>query len=165
MNIAVLSLGSNMGDRLSNLEKAIALLAGLPASVSKKSGVYETAAWGNTNQPSFYNQVLEIKTDLDAFSLMEKILMIEKKMGRVRIMKWEPRIIDIDILFFNDGQINTPELTIPHPFLHERKFVLEPLNEILPEKMHPTLKKSVSQLRSGLNEDTSVVKLITIARA
>ena len=124
-----------------------------------KYSVYETSAWGNTDQPSFYNQVIEAETDADAFSLMDEILEIEKKLGRVRNLKWEPRIIDIDILFFNSTIVKTDTLTIPHPRLHERRFVLEPLCEILPEKKHVLFDKTMSELLSGLNDDSKAERL------
>jgi len=159
MNKAVLSLGSNVGERGANLEKAILLLQKLPCSVIKKSSVYKTAPWGNTHQPAFYNQVLEVETNLEADELLKAILHTEKSMGRTRTQKWEPRIIDIDILFFNDMQINAPMLTVPHPHLHERRFVLKPLAEILPEKIHPVFMETVSQLLHELRDDGSVEKI------
>ncbi|CAN5523710.1 2-amino-4-hydroxy-6-hydroxymethyldihydropteridinediphosphokinase [soil metagenome] len=162
MNDVVISLGSNMGNRLTHLETAIQQLKELPCILIKKSDVYETAAWGNTDQPSFYNQVIEIETELEPVSLMENILMIEKKMGRIRNRKWEPRIIDIDILFYNDANIQSAILHVPHPHLHERRFVLQPLFEILPSKIHPVLKKTISEMLNELKDTDKVEKLIRI---
>ncbi len=150
MNNVVLSLGSNVGDRQSNLSAAINRISEIPAMLLKKSSVYQTAPWGNTDQPDFYNQVLEIETVFEALPLMEKLLSIEESMGRKRNEKWEPRIIDIDILFFNEEILETDKLTIPHKLLHERKFVLEPLHDILPDKNHPVLQRNISSLLSDL---------------
>ena len=159
MHNVVLSLGSNVGDRLSNLSTAMAMLEGVQCKVIARSSVYETSAWGNTDQPSFYNQVIEAETEGDAFLLMNEILGIEKKMGRIRKQKWEPRIIDIDILFFNSSVIKTDTLTIPHPHLHERRFVLEPLCEILPEKKHLLFDKTMAELLSQLKDDSRSERL------
>ena len=164
MNSAVLSLGTNIGDRLSNLSKALMLLKELPSRILKKSSVYETAPWGNTKQASFYNQLIEIKTSIIADDLMDNILRIEKKMGRARIKKWEPRIIDIDILFFNDEIIERRNLRIPHQHLHERRFILEPLNEILPQHVHPVLNLTVQQLLDQLEDKSVVEKLKTVSQ-
>jgi 2-amino-4-hydroxy-6-hydroxymethyldihydropteridine diphosphokinase len=164
MNSAVISLGSNVGDRSGNLNAAIQKIEKIPCSVIRRSSVYETAPWGNTSQPSFYNQVVVLETPLDAFALMRQLLSIEKGMGRTRNLKWEPRIIDIDILFFNEEKIDTEELKVPHPHLHERKFVLAPLNEIAPGKIHPMLLKTVSQLLSALKDDSSVEKLKSVSQ-
>jgi len=159
MNRAVLGLGSNIGDRKKNLETARQLLSDNGCLLLKKSSVYETEPWGNRDQPAFYNQVVEIETTLNAPALMALILEIEKQMGRVRKEKWEPRVIDIDILFFNDEIIHSENLTVPHPRLHERKFVLAPLKEILPDYVHPVLKKTVSEILDQLKEP-SLVNLV-----
>jgi len=159
MHSAVLSLGTNIGNRLANLSNALKLLEQLPGKVLRISSIYETAPWGNTNQASFYNQVLEIETAVSAEMLMEKILFIEKEMGRTRTKKWEPRIIDIDILFFNDEIFNKENLHIPHQHLHERRFILEPLNEILPDLVHPVLKTKIHHLLAGLKDVSDVKKL------
>lgn len=162
MNKVVLSLGSNVGDRQSNLSAAINRIFEIPAMLLKKSSIYQTAPWGNKDQPDFFNQVLEIETALDAHALMEKLLSIEESMGRKRKEKWEPRIIDIDILFFNEEILETEKLTIPHKLLHERKFILEPLHEILPSKNHPILKKNISTLlielaKAGVTEKFKMI--------
>lgn len=159
MNSVVLSMGSNMGERLTNLSAAIIRLTEIPCTVINASSVYQTAAWGNTNQAFFYNQVIEVLTRLDAFSLMAKLLSIEENMGRKRKVKWEPRVIDIDILFFNEECIRSEKLTIPHAHLHERRFVLEPLNEILPIKNHPVFHKNISLLLAELKDGGMTEKL------
>jgi 2-amino-4-hydroxy-6-hydroxymethyldihydropteridine diphosphokinase len=156
MNRAVLGLGSNLGDRKKNLEQAAVLLADNGSLLLKESSVYETEPWGNKDQPVFYNQVVEIETTYNASALMTLILEIEKQMGRIRKEKWEPRVIDIDILFFNDEIISTENLTVPHPHLHERKFVLIPLKEILPNYIHPVFKKTVSEIFNQLKESSIV---------
>jgi 2-amino-4-hydroxy-6-hydroxymethyldihydropteridine diphosphokinase len=162
MNSVVLSLGSNVGDRAANLTGAISQLLELPGTLAKKSSVYETAPWGNTDQRSFFNQVVEIETMLEADDLMKAILEIEKRMGRTRNKKWEPRVIDIDILFFNDVRLNSKGLVIPHPRLHERRFVLEPMCEILPGRIHPVFNKTVSSLLEELHDKGEVSLMKTI---
>ena len=162
MNTAVLSLGTNIGNRLSNLAEALRLLKEIPCSVLKISSVYKTAPWGNTDQPAFYNQVIEIETGTTADELMKNILNIEMRMGRTRNKKWEPRIIDIDILFFNQEIIEGMNLRIPHQHLHERRFILEPLNEILPHLFHPGLKLDVEHLLSQLDDDSVVERLKSV---
>ena len=159
MNKAVILTGTNEGDLSSNLELALELVSENTGKVIKTSGVYETEPWGRKNQPVYYNQVFEINTPLDAFSLMKKLLSIEKKMGRERTIKWAPRLIDLDILYFNDEIINTPELKVPHPHLHDRRFTLVPLTEILPDFIHPVLKKTSSELLQDLADNLNVKPL------
>jgi 2-amino-4-hydroxy-6-hydroxymethyldihydropteridine diphosphokinase len=161
MNRALLSLGSNVGDRLQHLHDAKRLLEMKDCITWKRSSVYETEAWGNTEQAAFYNAVLDTETELSARELMNKILEIEKSLGRIRTGKWAPRTIDIDILFFNKEIIHEEHLTIPHPHLHERKFVLVPLDEIVPDLMHPILNKTVSELLGEL-KDSLQVKMVAI---
>jgi 2-amino-4-hydroxy-6-hydroxymethyldihydropteridine diphosphokinase len=159
MNRAVLSLGSNLGNRLQNLQQAKQVLEKNRCTILQQSSIYETEAWGNKRQDLFYNEVMEVETPLSAEQLMNTILRIENLMGRVRKEKWEPRLIDIDILFFNDEIIDKNHLTIPHPHLDQRKFVLVPLNEILPEHFHPILKKTVSQLLQQVDDLLEVKKI------
>jgi len=146
MNIAYLLIGGNLGNREEYLQTAEELILKHCGTLLKKSAVYETAAWGNTNQPAFLNQVLMIKTELNARQLIRRILKIEKSMGRIRQEKGGPRLIDIDILFYNKEIFNLRFLTIPHPEIQNRRFVLQPLADIEPELVHPILKKTISDL-------------------
>jgi len=150
-----LLLGTNLGDRLSNLEEAITRIG----SVTRRSSVYETGAWGKTEQPEFLNQVIEIKSDLDPRELLLKILDIEIAMGRVRVEKWGTRLIDIDILFYRNEIIDEAELKIPHPQIQNRRFTLEPLNELAPDLEHPILKKTIRQLLDECNDPLPVKRL------
>lgn len=159
MNKVVLLLGSNMGDRHFNLEKASVEINREFGKISRHSSVYETAAWGNTNQKKFLNQVVILSSALPAEEMMKRIISMEEKMGRIRKEKWEPRIIDIDILFFNDEVISTPNVIVPHPGLHERKFTLKPLAELIPGFIHPVLRKSIAELLEELNDPLEVTKI------
>ena len=161
MNRAVILSGSNEGGLLKNLENAIDLISRQIGVVSKTSSVYETEPWGNTNQPVFNNQVIEVLTPLSAQSLMKTLLHIEKEMGRERKVKWAPRIIDLDILYYNNDIIQEEKLVIPHPHLHERRFTLVPLTELFPDMMHPVLKLRNKDLLAEL-KDNMMVKAINI---
>jgi 2-amino-4-hydroxy-6-hydroxymethyldihydropteridine diphosphokinase len=154
-----LLLGTNLGDRMSNLARARMLIESAIGQISRTSSVFETAAWGKTDQPSFYNQVITIDTHDDPQQLLAKILSLELTMGRVREEKWGPRLIDIDILFFNDLIVNEVNLGIPHIGIPERRFVLEPLNEIAPDFFHPGLRKTVRELLQSCNDPSFVKKL------
>ena len=158
MNKAYLLLGGNIEDRLNNLKKARELLQRDVGKIIECSGIYETAAWGNLDQPVFLNQVLLIETILSAEETMNKILFIEKKLGRVRSQKNASRIIDIDILFYNKEVIKTRNLTIPHPEIQNRNFVLHPLKELIPEFEHPVLNRTIHELFLECS-DTLAVKL------
>lgn len=146
MNKLYLLLGSNMGNSKAQLYKAIANIEKLIGTVSRRSSLYATAAWGNTDQPDFLNQVIIVETELNAIQTMDTILQIEKKMGRLRTVKNAPRIIDIDILFFNREIISQDHLSVPHPQIQNRRFVLTPLNQLSPNLRHPVLKQSIHQL-------------------
>lgn len=126
-----LGLGTNLGDRYLNLENAIILINQQVGNVLKQSTIHETKAWGKTNQPDFLNMVIKIDTTLAPQILLKKCLSIENEIGRVRAEKWGPRLIDIDILYYNDLIIDDENLKIPHPFINERDFVLKPLKEII----------------------------------
>ncbi len=160
MNKVVLLLGSNLGERMVNLEKACHEIEQELGKVILRSSVYETAPWGNLDQEPFLNEVVKIDSSLNAGQMMERILAIETKMGRVRTKKWEPRIIDIDVLFFNDEIISTENLVVPHPSLHFRKFTLLPLTEIMPGYIHPVLEKSISNLLEEVNDSLEVKKYL-----
>jgi 2-amino-4-hydroxy-6-hydroxymethyldihydropteridine diphosphokinase len=159
MNQAVLLLGTNKGVRRQNLTEAAGHISNAAGFAATASGIYETAAWGDEEQEAYYNQVLVVKTELTASALMNTLLAIEKQMGRTRIRKWEPRIIDIDILYFNEEVIHETNLIIPHPLLQERKFTLIPLAEVLPDFIHPLLKKNTLELLALCN-DTGQVKQV-----
>ena len=148
MNRTYLLIGSNVGNRVNNIETATNLLEQQIGKIIKSSSVYETDAWGNTSQPDFLNQAILIETRLNAHKCMQQIFSIENKMGRVRIKKNDPRIIDVDILFFNDEIINEQDLIVPHPQIQNRKFVLIPMNELSPGFIHPVLNQTIGNLLS-----------------
>lgn len=158
MHSVLLLLGSNLGDRDLFIKQAISLIERDIAPVVNKSAVYETQSWGKTDEPEYLNQVLLIETSLSAAEVLEKILAIEKALGRERTAKWGSRTIDIDILFYEQEIINQPGLHIPHPELHKRRFTLEPLAEIVPDWVHPVLNKKILQLKAELSDDLNVKK-------
>ncbi len=145
-----LGIGSNI-KKEKNLRKCIALLK-KKFSVKKISSVYETKPVGYENQDNFYNMVVEIETDLSPEKFLDVLMGIEKMLGRVRTKKNFPRTIDLDILFYEDRIIESKNLVIPHPRLHERAFVLVPLNEIAPDFVHPVLKKRIGLLLDELSK-------------
>jgi len=155
--IAYLSLGSNVGDREANLREAIARL-GEFGRVDAVSSFYETEPVEVVDQPWFLNCALKLLTKFGAEELLAGALAIERSMGRERTRPKGPRLIDIDIVLYGDNVINAPGLTIPHPGVAERLFVLTPLAEIAPQALHPTLKKSVRELRDSLRPDSPVVR-------
>lgn len=154
-----LGLGTNMGNRLSNLEEACTLISSRVGTLVEKSPVYETAAWGDVNQNDFYNLVVSLESNLLPLTLLNCVLAIENEMGRIRVEKWGARIIDIDILLYRDEIIDLPELTIPHPLLSVRRFVLQPFADIAPDLIEPVSKKSIAALLQQCS-DTSYVKKI-----
>lgn len=152
-------LGSNLGDRNSNLVEANGLIRQQIGSLLHESSIYETAAWGKTDQPSFYNQVIQISSSLSPQMLINKTQKIEKELGRVRTEKWGERIIDIDLLYYNQSIINDPKLQVPHAGIPDRRFTLIPLDEIAPDFVHPQLKKTNKQLLVNCNDGLEVKKL------
>ncbi len=154
---AYLSLGSNVGDRFANLNSAIEQLRHRE-QVMAVSSFYETEPVEFTDQPWFVNCVVKIETQRTAQELLQEILSIEKNMGRHRLQPKGPRNIDIDILLMDDTILDTPEVTIPHPAMAQRRFVLEPLAEIDPGVMHPALKKTAAELLDALPGGQSVRK-------
>ena len=160
MNSAYLLIGGNLGNRIENLTKAISAIEKDIGKIIKISTIYQTASWGITDQPDFLNQVLLVTTKFSAAETMQIILSVENKMGRIRTLKNASRIIDIDILLFNDEIINSRLLTIPHPEIQNRKFVLIPLNEIAPQLLHPVFKQSIQNLLST-SKDKLEVKPLT----
>ncbi|MFN3739075.1 MAG: 2-amino-4-hydroxy-6-hydroxymethyldihydropteridine diphosphokinase [Thermodesulfovibrionales bacterium] len=141
-----IGIGSNIGNREKNCLEAIRLMEEKGIKVIKRSSLYETEPWGVKDQPMFINMVIEAETEYAPAELLNLLKSIERAMGRTETKRWGPRIIDLDILFYNNLILNTPELRIPHPYIHERDFVLKPLSEIAPELEHPVLKKRIKEL-------------------
>lgn len=155
--MAYLSLGSNLGDRNSYIQGAVIALAKHAGAICKKSSLYKTEPVGNKNQPWFLNQCVKISTKLPPAKLLKVCQKIEKSFGRIRHEKLEPRIIDIDILFYENRVNRSPRLTLPHPRLHKRRFVLRPLAQIAPNFRHPILKKTIKELLKECR-DRSIVR-------
>ena len=150
---AYLGLGSNIGDRLENLRSALSRLNNISEiRVQKVSPVYETLPVGGPQQPDYLNAVVEIETYLEAEKLLAVCSCIEQDMGRVRRVHWGPRVIDIDILLFGELILNTEQLTVPHPRMHERAFVLKPLADISPDYIHPVLGLTVGEILVKIDE-------------
>ena len=161
MHKAYLLLGTNLGNRLAYLQQAEQLIQALCGRVISQSSMYETAAWGLTDQPSFYNKVLVIETTLLPEHLMQTLLSIEEKMGRKRTIKFGPRTIDIDILLIDQLTNNSTLLTLPHPALPQRKFALMPLAEVAATIIHPVEKKTIAQLLLTCTDTLNVQKITT----
>lgn len=159
MNIAYLLVGGNLGNRSANLKKAILLIDQTCGKIVQTSAIYETAAWGLTNQPAFYNQAIKLQTNLLPELLMEKLLAIETRMGRVRSKKLGPRIIDLDMLFYNQIILNTEVLILPHPAIAQRRFALLPLSEIAANFLHPIYQKTIEDLLLECPDRLDVQKL------
>jgi 2-amino-4-hydroxy-6-hydroxymethyldihydropteridine diphosphokinase len=156
--IAYLSLGSNVGDREAQLRDALARLRAEGGLIAASS-FYETEPVEFTDQPWFLNCAIALETTKTPQELIEVILGIEKEMGRQRPQNKGPRNIDIDILLFGDTLLDSPQLTIPHPAMHHRRFVLEPLAEIAPEVLHPALRKTIRELRDALQVGQAVRRI------
>lgn len=154
-----LLLGANLGDKHQTFAQARQYVAGQVGAIVRQSGLYETAAWGIADQPTYLNQVLVVATDLEPAAVLAQTQVIEQRLGRVRVEKWGSRVIDIDLLFYDDLIINTPTLTLPHPLLHQRRFTLVPLAEIAPNLVHPVLKQPVSALLANCPDESEVIKL------
>jgi 2-amino-4-hydroxy-6-hydroxymethyldihydropteridine diphosphokinase len=146
MNTSYLLLGSNQGNREQFLKQALTMISDVVGDITDTSSVYETAAWGDTEQAEFLNQVVKVETKLKPKDLLKSILQIESKLGRRRSVKNAARTIDIDILFFKDIIVREPGLQIPHPQIQNRRFVLVPLHEVVPDFQHPILHKSIKSL-------------------
>lgn len=150
--IVYLALGSNLGQRMDNLSQALKNISS-EINILKRSGVYETPPWGVTEQPRFYNQVIQGTTLLPPHALLDFLKKIERKMGRVKTIRFGPRMIDLDILLYGERIVSSRRLQIPHPRMHERAFVLVPLAEIEPSLSIPGQRQTVVELLNGLNQD------------
>ena len=158
-NEVILMLGSNVGDSRAMLKDAIISLEKQIGKVKSSSSIYKTAPWGFTEQYDFLNQALVVHTHLSAQDIMETLLAIEKKAGRIRTEKNAARTLDIDILFYNKEIIEIPELSIPHPRLQDRNFVLLPLLEMIPNFVHPVFQKTIRELYEVCSDTLTVYKL------
>ncbi|AXY75262.1 2-amino-4-hydroxy-6-hydroxymethyldihydropteridine diphosphokinase [Paraflavitalea soli] len=156
MNNVYLLIGGNVGNRAENLQQAIIALNQTCGRVVRQSAIYETAAWGKTDQQPFLNQALLLVTRFTGPELLQHTMEAENVLGRVRQERYGPRIIDIDILFFNNDIIREPALTIPHPEVQNRRFALTPLDELAPDLVHPVLQKTVHQLLDECKDELEV---------
>ena len=157
---AFLLIGGNLGDRVENLRRAKNTISLHYNKILCESAVYETAAWGLEAQPPFLNQAIKLQTFLKPHALLKLLLHVEEQMGRVRDEKWGPRLIDIDILLYEDAIIQSPELTIPHPELPNRRFALTCLADIAPEVMHPLFQKPIAMLLEECTDPLPVQKFL-----
>ncbi len=158
MGQVYISIGSNLGDRISYCQKALDEMAAF-SKIIKVSSLYETDPVDKEDQPQFINSVAEIGTDLAPHDLLEELNIVEGKLGRVRHEKWGPRTMDLDIIFYGDQVIKDSNLEIPHPRAHLRRFVLEPLCEIAPEFIHPNYNLSVAELLKNVDDEKRVIKI------
>ncbi len=156
---AFILLGSNQGQRKEFLQKARLQIDEQCGSISSESSLYETAAWGNTRQAAFLNQVVVISTTLRPDELMSTLLEIEAALGRVRTEKYGPRTIDLDILFYDDLVYHSSIVTLPHPAIQDRRFVLIPLQELSPDKVHPVYRKTITTLLNECADKLEVKKI------
>jgi 2-amino-4-hydroxy-6-hydroxymethyldihydropteridine diphosphokinase len=163
MSTAYLLIGGNLGNRSANLQKAVFHMEQTCGKIVQSSAIYETSAWGLTQQPAFYNQALTLSTQLSPEKLMQTLLEIEIQMGRTREIKMGPRIIDLDILLIDQLVQHTKLLQLPHPSLTMRRFALLPLAEIAPDLVHPLLQKTIQQLLEICPDQLDVQKLSTVA--
>ncbi|MDD5091566.1 MAG: 2-amino-4-hydroxy-6-hydroxymethyldihydropteridine diphosphokinase [Candidatus Wallbacteria bacterium] len=146
-----LGLGSNLGDRLTNLSQAVIMLSRLNRLlIERESSVYQTKPYGITQQPEFFNMVIEVDTSYSPVDLLHEIMKIEDKLKRLREQKWGPRVIDIDILFYRQAVIHEQELSVPHYDMHNRDFCLYPMLELAPNFMHPGFKRTIAELAAEL---------------
>jgi len=163
MNIVYFSLGSNQGNRIKNLKQSVESIQIQIGELIDQSSYFETEPWGFSSEIRFINQVISIKTNLSVRQVLQKILRIEEVLGRTRLNNPQlycNRIIDVDILFYDDTIYSDNDLVVPHRFIPERRFVLEPLNEIAPDFVHPLLKQPVKELLQKCSDQLKVVKLV-----
>lgn len=162
-HITYIALGSNAGDKLLQCQKAISEILKIDRHrVLARSSFYKTQPLGYTVQDWFVNGVIKLETELEAHELFRSLKALESCLGRRETFRWGPRTIDLDLLFFDDEQIRSEELVIPHPLLHERQFVLIPLAEIDPHLVHPVLRQTIRELLTQLKEDQGVEKLLAV---
>ncbi|MEM7550036.1 MAG: 2-amino-4-hydroxy-6-hydroxymethyldihydropteridine diphosphokinase [Bacteroidota bacterium] len=154
-----LLMGSNLGDRFNNLKLCMEELRKEVGKITKTSSVYETAAWGITEQNPFLNLAVEIVSDLNPSEMIDHFERIERKLGRKKVVKWGPRIIDVDILYFNDVILKTPSIQIPHKEIQNRRFALEPMIEINPSFQHPVFNVSQIDLLKNCKDPLDATKL------
>ena len=157
MNIVYLQLGSNLGNREQLISYAVQQVLEHVGAVNSRSQIYESTPWRVDGQENYLNQIIEVRTCLSAEEILAVILTIENDLGRVRIEKWGERLIDIDIIFFNNDIIENSDLCVPHKHMHERNFVLVPLNEIASDFIHPKYNKTVSQLFDESKDTDKIV--------
>jgi len=159
-HITYIGIGSNLGDKLHHCEKAISEILKIDHhKLIAKSSLFKTLPIGYTSQDWFVNGVIKIETDLEAPELLRTLKTIESQLGRTETIRWGPRTIDLDILFFDDAEIYTEELQIPHPLIQDRQFVLVPLAEIDRNLIHPVLKKTIQELLNNFKEDQGLERL------
>lgn len=160
MKTIYLGMGSNIGDSHAHLAHAREQIAKCIGAITNVSSVYRTAPWGKTDQADFLNQVIEVCTELDPFQVLEALLAIERNTGRERREKWGARTLDLDLLFYADYRIQTQGLTVPHPRLVDRNFVLAPLAEIAPNLVHPGYNRTVVELLQSSPDHSEVSRLV-----
>jgi 2-amino-4-hydroxy-6-hydroxymethyldihydropteridine diphosphokinase len=156
VNELYLMLGSNLGDRLNFLETAANLIEQRIGKIFRESSIYETEPYGNADQPYFINQIVTVLTNLSAIDLMKTIMEIEEQLGRTRTLKWAQRNIDIDILLLGNEAINETNVIIPHAGIEFRNFVLVPLNEIIPDFVHPVINKTIEEIKNNCKDKLAI---------